>query len=246
MDQSQAKTQLGLNATAPAERVERAYKQRSRLLKRRLVAASTVEERERYRAELRTLVYTRDIALGPTAAAAHREQRRQRAQSQKSQDWWSPSTGIPDRIRTRESALVFFGLGVDASSADVRRAFFQRSRALKREIAHAQTDADLQLFQNTLRRLNDLLNLCLHEPADEPPLEPVMLDLPIDPDATCTEVGQLFEAPESEADQGPELEVQREQKPKLKVKLSDSVWDIDIEAGDLKKLRPHKDEGSDS
>jgi hypothetical protein len=245
MDSKKAKTRLGLSATATADSVEATYVRRSKVLKRRLVEAGTVEERERVRSELKNLVYLRDIALGPEAAAAYREERQRRKERrEQNKDWWSPSTGIPERIQTRESALVFFGLGSDASTEEIRHGFFQRSRALKREIAHAQTDADLQFFQNTLRRLNELLRLCFEPPTHQEydAADDVLADL----DATHTEVGALFEEPEPE--EGPELELEEEEEDegvKPQLSLSDSVWDINIESTSLKGLR-RRDAENDS
>jgi hypothetical protein len=174
MERQRALEVLGLGADASAGEVQRAYAVRSRVLKRRIVDAINVDERNRFRRLLSDLVRIRDCALGPEAAARLKAQRRRRQgdHEQTPADWWHPELGVPEEVADRKGALDFFGCSPYTSHANIREVFFRRSRELKRRIAHASDDNQLSEFRVALRRLNELLALAVSAPPlKEQPLE---------------------------------------------------------------------------
>lgn len=173
MERLKALEVLGLGAGASPGEVQRAYSTKSRFLKRRVVDAINVEERNRYRRLLSDLVRIRDCALGPEVAARLAAQRRKvRSDREQSSDWWHPGLGVPDDVLDRKSALDFFGCSPYTSHRNIREVFHRRSRALKHDIAHASDDESLSEFRIALRRLNEILVLALSAPPlKEQPLE---------------------------------------------------------------------------
>lgn len=154
VDREGALAWLGLLPDATPQEVEAEYRRHSRPLKRLLVQAKTLEEREKYRRELRSLIQIRDRALGPEAARARRERRK----AKKVEDWWTPEMDVPEGIRDRRSAAKFFGRGTPVA---IRRVFHQRSRELKQRVAHAKDEEQIRFYQDALQRLNELFHLAL-------------------------------------------------------------------------------------
>jgi len=154
MDRERALRWLGLSANATPDEIEAEYRRHSHPLKRSLVQAKTLEERESTRAELKYMIEVRDTALGPEEAKARRERRR----SKRISDWWTPDMDVPTGIKDRRTAARFFGKRTPDA---IRGIFFQRSRELKRRVAHAKDDERIRFYQEALRRLNDLLIVAL-------------------------------------------------------------------------------------
>ena len=158
MEQERALAVFGLGPDAGPQEVEKAYAVRSRVLKRRIVQAGSVDDRNHNRRLLRDLVEIRDIALGPEAAA-ELHARREGLKRQRDADWWQPSLGVPGDIADRRAALQFLGLGPFATAGQIEGVFHRRSRMLKARIAKAPTQGEMQQYREALRRLNDIFHL---------------------------------------------------------------------------------------
>lgn len=179
MDQASARQALGVGADAAASDIVAAYGRRSHRLKRRLMEARTVEGRDRARRALRNLGILRDLALGARDA---RELRMRRAAERPVlvDDWWRPEDGVPMAVPDRAGALRWLGLGTGAAPPTIRRILDARARQIKLRIAHATTEYDLHLWQQTLLDFRRVAGLALAARPGEP-------ILPHDADDTMTE-----------------------------------------------------------
>ena len=247
---------LGLGARASSCEIEEAYAAKSRVLKRRIVAAGSITERNQHRLLLSDLVRIRDCALGPTEARKRAERaRRRRTDSTGAQDWWHPELGVPEGVRERKAALEFFGLSPYSPPEEIRAVFFRRSRALKHHVAHAENDQTLAEYRRALRRLNQLLDLALQpptttstplttpvtsDPDDETLTDFVEFGARFDPGALVHETPEPIESSVDDttdasdlipgADPETESSPPRGAPPKRNATLSDSVFDdLDIE-----------------
>jgi hypothetical protein len=154
MDRDGALAWLGLPANAIPDEIEAEYRRHSQPLKRLLVEAKSLAQREHWRDELKRMILIRDAALGEEQARVRRRTRR----AKRVADWWDPDMDVPADIRDRRSAAQFFGKGTPDA---IQRIFYQRSRQLKRRVAHAKSDERIGFYQEALRRLNHLLHLAL-------------------------------------------------------------------------------------
>ena len=207
MERLRALEVLGLEVDASTGEIQRAYAAKSRVLKRRIVDAINVDERNRFRRLLSDLVRIRDCALGPEVAARLADQRKRRrgGDEQPASDWWHPGLGVPDEVVDRKGALDFFGCSPYTSHRNIREVFHRRSRALKRRIAHASDDSQLSEFRIALRRLNEILALAVSAPPlKEQPLEESPASHP--DDETLTDLLESLTISRSSVVRGPPTE----------------------------------------
>jgi hypothetical protein len=147
-------------------------------MKRRLMEAKTVEGRDRARRALRNLGILRDLALGPRDAHELRT-RRAAERPVLVDDWWRPEDGVPMAVPDRPAALRWLSVGAAASPGTIRRILDARARQIKLRIAHAATEYDLHVWQQTLVDFRRVASLALAARPGEA--------LPYDSDDTMTE-----------------------------------------------------------
>jgi len=160
MDRAAAREFLGVTTDAGAADVMAAYARRSRGLKRFLVQAASVAERDRARRALKNLVVIRDLALDPHHA---HDLRRRRAERRPAlvDDWWRPEDGVPVLVLDREAVFAWLGVGRSPAAAMIRRVLGARARRLKVRIAHAASEFEMRLYQQALLDLRRVAETAL-------------------------------------------------------------------------------------
>ena len=150
---------LGLSEGASENEILGVYRDRCQPLKRRLVKAQTVEEKNQHRREIRTLIRARDTALG-----------NDRGERERLGIKWRPLLYRLDEVRVakldRKTALAALDLAPHASDDDVQQAFRVRYRVLTRALGNAKTDvimAALRDARTKMRRIREFLEAAAFE-----------------------------------------------------------------------------------
>jgi len=181
VDEAAAKDLLGVPREAAATEVLAAYGRMSRRLKRDVMEARSLEARDRARRALKNLVVLRDLALGPGGVDALRR-RQATERTVLVDDWWRPEDGVPMAMPDRAHALRWLGFGGETAMPTIRRVLDARARGIKLRIAHAATEYDLRLWQQTLADLRRVGSLALEVPRGAtyapPDIEETMTDAP--------------------------------------------------------------------
>ncbi|MHC4960244.1 MAG: hypothetical protein ACYTGN_17965, partial [Planctomycetota bacterium] len=211
MSRDKALSVFGLGAGADNAAVAAAYKELSQPLKRKLVAATTVTQKDSYRKELTQLVLARDALLGP---------RPKRKRKKLGLDWqklWARLEPMDVEIVGRDGALAALDLAANATSPQIHDAYAKRYSALTRALGQSR-DADVMASLREARmKLRKLRAILLGEP--EPLFEDG--DDTVEPDSVVSEAraaavvefaDPVPTAPESELEL-PEPEAKPEPEP---------------------------------
>jgi len=156
---------LGLGGRASDAEVRAAYEAKSSPLKRKLLRARTVAEKDACRRDLLTLVSARKLLLpergggGPDGPAPYSASELVRQLEL-----------LPSPLPDRERALAFLCLPCNTTDGEIRAACRERDRVLARRLAQATEDSRLRLLRRARARLRILRDSLLPErpPAHEP------------------------------------------------------------------------------